>query len=145
MNNEDPNEIVSTRVIDAPAEKIFRAWRDPAHLTRWFGPDGFTSTFHHFDFRAGGEWKFTFHGPDGKNYENEFVFRETQPSRVVIEHLSQPHFVLESLHEEEGGRTRITWHQRFDSPDVRDKLAHVCVPANEQNFDRLEAELKRMP
>lgn len=140
----DPSEIVSTRVIDAPAEKIFRAWREPTHLTRWFGPDGFTSTFAQFDFRPGGDWKFTFHGPDGKTYENHMVFRETHASRVVIEHLSQPHFVLESIHEAVPGGTRVTWHQRFDSADVRDKLAAICVPANEQNFDRLEAELKRM-
>ena len=140
----EPNEVLSTRVIDAPRDKVFRAWSEPTHLTRWFGPDGFTSTFKHFDFRTGGEWKFTFHGPDGKDYENHFVFREVAPSRIVLEHHSQPHFVLESLHEEVDGRTRITWHQRFDSAEVRDRLAPICVPANEQNFDRLTAELHRM-
>jgi len=141
----DPREIVSTRVIDAPREKVFRAWREPGHLTRWFGPNGFTSTFEHFDFRAGGDWKFTFHGPDGTDYANHFTFREVvQPSRIVIEHHSQPHFVLESDFEDVAGKTRVTWHQRFDSAEVRDRLAPICVPSNEQNFDRLEAELKRM-
>jgi len=142
--NHDPREILSTRLIDATREQVFAAWRDPQRLKRWFGPNGFTSTFKQFDFRSGGDWKFTFHGPDGKDYENEFVFREVaEPSRIVIEHNSQPHFLLESLHEDVDGRTRITWHQRFDTPEVRDKLASICVPANEQNFDRLEAELKR--
>ena len=143
--NPDPREVLSTRVIDAPPEKVFRAWQEAAHLTRWFGPDGFTSTFRQFDFRPGGDWNFIFHGPDGKEYDNHFVFREVDPSRIVVEHLSQPHFVLESLHEEVDGGTRITWHQRFDSQEVRDKLAAICVPANEQNFDRLQAELERMP
>jgi len=37
--------IVSTRVFDAPRELLFKAWTDPDHLVRWWGPQGFTNTF----------------------------------------------------------------------------------------------------
>jgi hypothetical protein len=47
--------------------------------------------------------------------------------------------------EEADGGTRFGWEQLFDDPRVRDQVAPVCLPANEQNFDRLEAELSAHP
>lgn len=49
----DP-EIVSARLFAAPREAVFRAFADPGLLARWWGPEGFTSTFHEFDPRPGG-------------------------------------------------------------------------------------------
>ena len=43
--------------------------------------------------------------------------------------------------EDLGGKTKLTWHMLFESAAVCEKLKQICVPANEQNFDRLEAEL----
>src|SRR5688500_3516125 len=81
------------RWIDAPRERVFKAFSDPAHLARWWGPNGFTSTFHEFDLRPGGAWRFVMHGPDGANYPNESVFVEVvEPERIVFEHMSQHHF-----------------------------------------------------
>jgi uncharacterized protein YndB with AHSA1/START domain len=39
-------EVVTTRVIDAPRELVFKAWTDPEHLAQWWGPKGFTNTRH---------------------------------------------------------------------------------------------------
>lgn len=145
MDAHDPREIVTTRLVDATREHVLRAYEEPQRLARWWGPKGFRSTFEHFDFRPGGEWKFMFHGPDGKEYPNHCTWREIErPSRIVLEHVSQPHFVLTMTFAPEVGRTRITWRQRFDTPEVRERLAPVCVPSNEENLDRLEAELARM-
>ena len=46
--------IISSRVVNAPVEKVFQAWTDPSHLAKWWGPAGFTNTFHQFDLRPGG-------------------------------------------------------------------------------------------
>lgn len=54
-------EIVSSRVFDVKIEKLFRSWSDPNHLKNWWGPKGFTNTFHEFDFRVGGKWSFVMH------------------------------------------------------------------------------------
>ena len=59
-------EFLHSRRIDAPWERVFHAFSDAAHLTRWWGPKGFTSTFHEFDLRPGGRWRFVMHGPDGR-------------------------------------------------------------------------------
>ena len=46
-------EIVSVCVFDAPREQVFDAWTNPKRLSRWWGPQGFTNTFHEFDLRPG--------------------------------------------------------------------------------------------
>ena len=58
-------EIVISRVISAPRELVFEAFTELRHLSRWWGPDGFTTTTRAFEFRVGGEWDFVMHGPDG--------------------------------------------------------------------------------
>src|SRR5215218_7956510 len=58
-------EIVISRVIDAPRELVFEAFTEVRHLSRWWGPEGFTTTTRAFEFRVGGEWDFVMTGPDG--------------------------------------------------------------------------------
>src|SRR3979409_257546 len=58
-------EIVISRVISAPRELVFEAFTEVRHLSRWWGPDGFTTTTRAFEFRVGGEWDFVMHGPGG--------------------------------------------------------------------------------
>ena len=61
-------EIVSTRTLDLPRSLVFQAFSDPDHLAHWWGPRGFTNTFHAFDLRPGGVWTFVMHGPDGVRF-----------------------------------------------------------------------------
>lgn len=137
-------EIVSTRHFQQPREALFAAYADPQRLARWWGPAGFRNTFELFEFRLGGHWRFTMHGPDGRDYANHSVFREVEaPARIVLEHLNAPHFEMHITHTEEAGGTRLTWRMRFDDARTRDAVARYAVPANEQNFDRLQAELTR--
>ncbi len=138
-------EIVTTRVIDAPRARVFRAWTDARHLVHWWGPKGFTNTFHEFDPRPGGNWRFVMHGPNGANYDNESVFLDvTAPDRLMFQHLSAPKFQTAVTFADRGSGTEIIWRMVFDTPAERDRVATVAVDGNEQNLDRLEAELVRM-
>ncbi|RZJ52231.1 MAG: ATPase, partial [Flavobacterium sp.] len=58
------SEIVTSRILNFPQEIVFEAWKNPEHLKNWWGPNGFTNTFYEFDFREGGKWTFTMHGPE---------------------------------------------------------------------------------
>ncbi len=102
-------EVVTTRVFDAPWALVFRAWTEPEHLMQWWGPKGFTNTFHEFEMRTGGKWRFTMHGPNGAEYLNEVEFEEvTPPERLIWKHVSMPHFQLTVLFEElSGGALRL--------------------------------------
>ena len=55
-------EIRSSRIFNASPEDVFRAWTEPDLLAAWWGPAGFTNTFHEFNPQPGGRWKFTMHG-----------------------------------------------------------------------------------
>ncbi|QJS99089.1 hypothetical protein G9272_01035 [Streptomyces asoensis] len=48
-----------------PRQPVFEAFTEVRHLSRWWGPEGFTTTTRSFEFSAGGEWDFVLHGPDG--------------------------------------------------------------------------------
>jgi uncharacterized protein YndB with AHSA1/START domain len=76
-------EVVFSRLIAAPVERVWEAWCDVRHLHEWFGPAGFTTTTQEFAFAPGGVWRFTMHGPDGTDYPNRIVFRAIEPNTRI--------------------------------------------------------------
>ncbi len=139
-------EIVSSRLIEAPREQIFEAFSDPARLARWWGPKGFTNTFREFEFRPGGHWRFTMHGPDGTDYPNHSVFDEVvRPERIVFRHLDEMHeFQMTIFFTEQDGKTRITWRMRHPTVEKCERVKPFVVEANEQNLDKLAGEVAKM-
>jgi uncharacterized protein YndB with AHSA1/START domain len=63
-------------VFDAPRELVWRAWADPEHFQRWWGPKGFTAPACRMDFRVGGTYLWCMRAPDGMEYWTAGVFRE---------------------------------------------------------------------
>src|SRR4029453_865393 len=130
---------------DTPRELVFKAWTDPDHLALWWGPKGFTNTFQEFDLRPGGRWRFVIHDPNGAEYQNESVFIEVvEPERLVFQHLKPVHeFQATVTFEDLGGRTKLTWRMLFDSAAECEKVRGYIVAANEENLDRLQAQLAK--
>jgi uncharacterized protein YndB with AHSA1/START domain len=124
----DPRSIIGTRDFDAPRDLVFSAWTDQKHLAQWWGPNGFTTTTHSFDFRAGGTWRFVMHGPDGRDYQNLVTFEEiVRPERIVYRHggtvdVEPVQFKTAVVFEDLGNRTRIVWRADFPSADERNRL-----------------------
>ena len=131
-----------SRTFDALPEQVFDAFLRPERLARWWGPAGFSNLFHSFDFREGGTWSFTMRGPDGTHYPNRCRFLEIVPGcRLQIEHVSSPRFVLAVTLTPVERRTRLEWKQRFHTQAEYDAVKAFVPEANEQNLDRLAAEL----
>ena len=136
------NQIVSTRVFDTTPELMYKAWTDPSILSQWWGPDGFTNTFHEFDLRPGGGWRFIMHGPNGDDYPNECIFIAiTEPLQLIWRHISAPEFYVIANIEPELGKTRVVFKMIFNSAEECRKIRRFVTDANEQNFNRLEREL----
>jgi uncharacterized protein YndB with AHSA1/START domain len=132
------NEVISSREFEATREQVYQAWTNPERLARWWGPKGFTNTFHEFDLRPGGMWRFVMHGPNGTDYPNRIVFVEIVPmERIVLDHLSAPEFRVTATFEEADGRTKVTFRQLFKNTSEFEKAKSYCIEGNEQNFDRL--------
>ena len=133
-----------SRDIPATPAQVFAAISTPERLARWWGPNGFTNTFSDFDFKSGGKWSLVMHGPDGANYPNDNVFGDIIPNqKVVVEHPMQPVFRLTIELAPSSTGTLVTWAQTFESDEVARQIEHIVVPANDENLQRLKAEVLR--
>jgi uncharacterized protein YndB with AHSA1/START domain len=146
INNNADRNIVTIRIFNAPREIVFSAWTNPELLKQWWGPKGFTNTFHQFNLRNGGCWKFIMHGPDGGNYPNESVFVEIKtPEKIVLDHISKPHFRLTASFEEvDTDKTKLIFEQLFPTVEEYNKVKGFAIDANEENMDRLEDLLQKI-
>ena len=116
----DDRTLFTERRMAALPQRVWQAFADPAQLTRWWGPDGFTNAFEHFDFRPGGGWRFWMIGPDGQRYWNENRFDTLEePHRIELAHVVDPHFTLTVTLEPVADGTRLAWWQRFETTELR--------------------------
>jgi len=154
------DELVITRIFDVPRELVWKAWTDPKHFMRWWGPKDYTSPFCEIDLRVGGKYLNCMRSPDGREYWTAGVYREI----VLLEKLvytdsfsdedgnivsathygMSPDFPLETLVtvtlEDEDGKTKMT-------------LKHTDLPAGEmseqtgagwnESFDKLAKSLRK--
>ena len=159
-NESDKSEgLVITRVFDAPCELVWKAWTDPEHLKRWWGPKNFTAPSCKMDLRVGGKYLFCMHSPDGKDYWTTGVYREIKkPERIVctdsfadekgnvvpasfygMQDDMPTEMLVTVTFEDENGKTKMT-------------LKHAGMPAGEmgemaqtgwnESFDKLAESLK---
>ncbi|MCI3243514.1 MULTISPECIES: SRPBCC family protein [Streptomyces] len=146
-------EIVISRLIDAEPSVVFEAFTRVRHLSRWWGPEGFTTTTRSFDFRIGGTWDFVMHGPDGTDYQEWITWQEiVPPERIALlhgEHRDDPN-AFESVltFEPTGEQTRIVMRTVFPTKELRDEAVekYHAVEGGEQTLRNLAdyvAELTR--
>jgi uncharacterized protein YndB with AHSA1/START domain len=141
-------EIILTRVLNAPRELVWQAWADPKHIVNWWGPRGFTTTIKRMEFRVGGIWEHTMHGPDGKNYPNKSIFKEIVPlERITYSHgggredaaTQGANFVATWTFETvDGNQTRLTGRMVFHSKEARDRVVreYGAIEGGKQTLER---------
>lgn len=146
MTISSDKEIYNSRILNAPLELVYEAFANPDHLKRWWGPNGFTNTFHEFNLKPGGAWNLTMHGPEKGNYENSSIFNRVEPLAIVTwTRTSQPLFDMEvAFKKVNEGRTEISFRMIFKTAEECDKVKKFAVSKNEENFDRLEKEIGEM-
>lgn len=132
--------IISSRLMNASASTLFRAFSNPENLKHWWGPKGFTNTIEQFEFEPGGIWKYIMHGPDGTDYPNRCEFKEIRENQkiVFVHHLPVHVFTMTLGFEPKGNQTNFSFTMVFEDASEVEKIKQFVVPANEENFDRLE-------
>lgn len=83
-SNDATRELVITRVFDAPRELVWKAWTDPEHASRWWGPKGYTAPVCKIDFRVGGKYLFCMRSPEGRDYWSTGTYREIIPLEKIV-------------------------------------------------------------
>ncbi|MBI3744656.1 MAG: SRPBCC domain-containing protein [Chloroflexi bacterium] len=153
-------EIVVTRVLDAPREAVWKAWTEPKRLMRWWAPKGCTTPVCKVDLRVGGIFHFCMRTPEGRDIWGRGVYREiVKPERIAYidsfadadgNLVAPAHYGMSAEHPSEtlvtvtfaaqGGKTKVT---------LRHAIA-LSVPEREatqqgwvEMFDRLAEELQK--
>ncbi len=124
-------ELVLTRLIDAPRERVYRAWTDPELLKQWFAPLPYTTPVAELDVRPGGANLIVMRSPDGKDLPNRGVYLEVvENERLVFtdaytrawEPSDKPFMTVVLTFETEGAGTRYTARVRHWT--AADREAH---------------------
>ena len=139
-------EIVISRTIRAPRELVFEAFSAVRHLSRWWGPAGFTTTTRTFEFRVGGEWDFVMHGPDGTDYQEWITWTElAPPERIALRHgeaRDDPN-AFESVltFASDGPTTRVEMRTLFPTKALRDEAVerYHAIEGGQQTLANLAA------
>lgn len=127
---ETDRELVLTREIDAPPEKLFKAWTQPELLKQWFAPLPFTTPHAELDVRPGGSSLIVMRGPDGTDYPNRGVYLEVVENERLVStdaftHAWQPSekpfmTLILTFEEIDGGKTRYTARVRHWTVEDRE-------------------------
>jgi uncharacterized protein YndB with AHSA1/START domain len=152
-------DLVIERIFDAPRELVWRAWTEPEHFMRWWGPKDFTSPECQIDLRVGGKYLFCMQWPDGRKNWTTGTYEEIIPLEKIV---FSDHFADEDgnivpathygLSEDFPTRTLVTVTFEDLGGKTRMTLTHAGMLAGEmgemagegwdQSFDKMAASLQ---
>jgi uncharacterized protein YndB with AHSA1/START domain len=143
------HDIVITRVFNAPRALVFEAWTTPELLTRWLGVhNGWSLAVCEIDLRVGGEYRYVWRNPKGREMGMGGVYREiAAPERfVATERFDDSWYPGEGVGTivlvEKDGKTTLTQTQRYESREARDTVLRSPMDTGmEAGFDALDAVL----
>jgi len=146
-------ELVISRIIDAPREKVYRAWTEPELLKQWFAPKPWTTPVAELDVRAGGSNLFVMRSPEGADFPNRGVYLEVVKNERLVftdayvkawEPSEKPFMTVIVTLEDVGGKTKYT--ARVLHWTVADREAHEKMGFHQgwgQCADQLAAVARR--
>ncbi len=147
-------DLILTRLIDASAEAVYRAWTEPDLLVKWFAPLPYTTLVAELDVRPGGASLVVMRGPHGPDMPNRGVYLEVVPNRRLVftnayasawEPSDKPFMTVILTFEPEAGKTRYTARVRHWT--LADKEAHEQMGFHQGwgiCTDQLEAVVKTL-
>jgi len=142
-------DVVITRVFDAPREVVFQTATDPDLVPKWWGPRSTTTEVDKMDVRPGGQWRFV-HRSDGQEFAFHGVYHDVVPNESVVQttefELAPGHVALETLTlEDVDGKTRYVARALYDTVESRDAAVQAGMEGGlRETLDRL-AELVERP
>jgi uncharacterized protein YndB with AHSA1/START domain len=153
------NELVITRIFCAPGDLIWRAWTDPEHLKKWWGPKNFSTPVSKIDFRVGGRYLHCMRSPEGQEFWSTGTYKEIVPRERIV--------CTDSFADAEGNVVPATHYGisadfpmelevtvMFEEQDGQTKmtLRHIGIPEGEmkdqtgagwnESFDKLAQSLR---
>lgn len=146
-------EIIITRIFDAPRDLVFKATLDPKLIVEWIGPREYKMTLEKFEPRSGGSWRYIHEDNDGNKFGFHGIFHEiTPPERAIqtfeFEGLPENgHVSLETARFEElaGGKTKVIIQSVFQSVADRDGMIQSGMERGlNESHERLDELLRKL-
>ncbi len=143
MNGASDTTLRLERLIASPPELLFALWIEPAHLLKWWAPDGYEPAIDVLETRPGGRWRMILRRPDGGAMATSGIYRVVEPPRRLVftwawEDQSGAHGheteVMVSFEPAPGGTRLVLVQQRFESTQARDNHNRGWSAS----FDRME-------
>jgi uncharacterized protein YndB with AHSA1/START domain len=140
-------EILITREINAPRDKVFKAFTDPKLYSQWIGPRDLKTTLVTFEPKTGGRYRFVQRDKNGHQFAFHGVFHEVKSPEMIIETMEyeglpeKGHALLDKVNFESlpGNRTRITEKSVFLSVEDRDGMMQGDMTKGiTESYDRLD-------
>lgn len=144
MQNEstDPSgrEQRTSVLLEAPIEKVWSAFTKPAQIKHWWGPNGFTNTIEKMEVKAGGEWRFVMHGPDGTDYPNKTIFREVVAHQKLVHEHFEPNFIACIEFEPREDKTLLNWNKLYETKELFElvEMQHKSSEGFKQTIEKLQ-------
>ncbi len=117
-------DVIMSRVFDAPRDVVFKAVTDPEMVPQWWGPSALTTTVEKMDARPGGMWRYVQRDEEGHEDAFNGVYHMVSPEQLVytFEWEGMPgHVMLETVRlEEMDGKTKMTVSDVFQTLEERD-------------------------
>lgn len=147
-------ELVLTRIINAPREKVYKAWTDPKLLKQWNVPSPWTISVAETDVRPGGSSLIVMRNPEGNEFPNRGVYLDVVKNERLVftdaytkawEPSEKPFMTVTLTFEDEGGKTKYT--ARVLHWTVADREAHEKMGFHQgwgQCTDQLAALLAKL-
>ena len=92
----------TSRVFDAPRDKVWKAWTEVERMKRWWGPKGFVVKQLKNDTRPGGTMHYCLQAPDGSEMWGKFAYKEVVKEKKLV--------FINSFSDAKGGTTRHPGH-----------------------------------
>jgi uncharacterized protein YndB with AHSA1/START domain len=130
MKTDERTKLEIKRVVNAPRDRVYAAWTDPAQLKQWFGPENVQTRDIIADARVGGEFRWDLINPEGEEMTMRGEYRELVPGKKVVftwqwqddeDWKECVSIVTVELSDRDGGTEVRLIHEQLPSAESRDR------------------------
>ena len=130
-------ELFITRIFDAPARIVFKAWTTPEVFKQWWAPKSMEATLRsvEMDVRTGGGYRVEFvhpQAPEPFAFYGKYL-EVTPPSRLVWTNAESDQGAITTVtFEEKGGKTHLTLSELYPTKEALDEAVSGMEAMDEQ-------------
>ena len=144
----DGHDLLVERVFAAPPDLVWRAFTEPEHLVRWWGPHGTTTVVTELDLRPGGTWRFVNTSPEGRATPFIGRYLELDPPNRLVQTFAVEAFADQTVTETTtftatpDGGTRVATRSAFPSAEaLQGAVASGMARGAAESHERLDTVL----